>query len=215
MEPWLESLLKSMNEEDGMTEKQVRVVEAAVEVFADKGFAAASTSEIAARAGVAEGTIFRHYKTKQALLFAIVTPIMSRLVAPVLLRDFLKVFDTEYDRFEDFLRAVLRNRLEFAVHNAPVVKIMLHEIPFQPELRARFQSELFPQVQERMVAMIGHFQARGELRELPPLALFRVCATAIAGYILLRAVFMPDLAWDDDVEIEQTVEFIMRGVAAR
>ena len=40
------------------TEKQRRILEAAVEVFAERGFAGTPTAEIAKRAGVAEGTIF-------------------------------------------------------------------------------------------------------------------------------------------------------------
>ena len=42
----------------------MRILEA-VDMFGEKGYASTSTSEIAKRAGVAEGTIFRYYKTKR------------------------------------------------------------------------------------------------------------------------------------------------------
>lgn len=48
-----------------LTERQKKIVAAAIESFAEKGYSATSTKEIAQKAGVAEGTIFRHYKTKR------------------------------------------------------------------------------------------------------------------------------------------------------
>lgn len=50
---------------------RARVLEAAEEVFAAEG-ASASTEEIARRAGVGIGTVFRHFPTKEALLEAII-----------------------------------------------------------------------------------------------------------------------------------------------
>ena len=57
---------------DELTEKQKKIIVSAIQSFAEKGYSATSTSEIAKKAGVAEGTIFRHYKTKKDLLLAIV-----------------------------------------------------------------------------------------------------------------------------------------------
>ena len=42
-----------------MTEKQQKILENAIKMFAEKGYEATSTSEIAKASGVAEGTIFR------------------------------------------------------------------------------------------------------------------------------------------------------------
>jgi AcrR family transcriptional regulator len=215
MEQWLSSLLRLSDEEEKMTEKQIKIIQAAVEMFAEKGYASTSTSEIAQKAGVAEGTIFRHYKTKKDLLISIVAPIMSKLVAPFVLRDFHKVLDSPYERFEDFLRAVMRNRLEFAVKNAPILKIMLHEIPFHPELRTQFKQQMFPQVADRVQRIVTHFQSHGELVEMPPFTLMRMSASAIVGYILTRCLIMPEVTWNDEEEIERTVQFIMHGLTPR
>ncbi len=56
-----------------------RVLAAAEEVFGTRG-AAGSTEEIARRAGVGIGTVFRHFPTKEALYEAIVVRRLSRLV---------------------------------------------------------------------------------------------------------------------------------------
>jgi AcrR family transcriptional regulator len=57
---------------------RARILAAAEVVFASKG-TSASTEEVAERAGVAIGTIFRHFPTKQALLQAIMKDLLLRL----------------------------------------------------------------------------------------------------------------------------------------
>ena len=59
-----------------------RILAAAGEVFAEKG-PAGSTEEIASRAGVAVGTVFRHFPTKHDLLRAIMKDLLERLTSEV------------------------------------------------------------------------------------------------------------------------------------
>jgi AcrR family transcriptional regulator len=54
---------------DGAATRQ-KLLRAALELFTTIGFRATTTPEIAARAGVAEGTIYRHFSGKEALLIA-------------------------------------------------------------------------------------------------------------------------------------------------
>lgn len=54
-----------------MTDKKEQILNAALELFANDGFSATSTSKVAKRAGVSEGLIFRHFGNKDGLLQAI------------------------------------------------------------------------------------------------------------------------------------------------
>ncbi len=54
-----------------MTEKQQKIVQAALKLFAMEGYASTSTSKVAKTAGVSEGLIFRHFGNKEGLLKAI------------------------------------------------------------------------------------------------------------------------------------------------
>ncbi len=54
-----------------MTEKQERILNCALELFAEQGFDATPTSKVAKAAGVSEGLIFRHFESKNGLLDAI------------------------------------------------------------------------------------------------------------------------------------------------
>jgi len=55
-----------------MTEKQEKILETALHLFAKEGFDNTSTSKIAVKAGVSEGLIFRHFKNKEGLLEALI-----------------------------------------------------------------------------------------------------------------------------------------------
>ncbi len=54
-----------------MTEKQEKILQAALQLFAKEGYHATSTSKVAKKAGVSEGLIFRHFGNKEGLLQAI------------------------------------------------------------------------------------------------------------------------------------------------
>lgn len=54
-----------------MTEKQEKILQAALQLFAQEGYHATSTSKVAKKAGVSEGLIFRHFGNKEGLLQAI------------------------------------------------------------------------------------------------------------------------------------------------
>lgn len=200
---------------DELTDKQKRIIMAAVEAFSEKGFSATSTNEIAKKAGVAEGTIFKHYKTKKELLISIVSPVMAKLVAPLVMRDLNKVLDQEFDRFEDFLRAMIENRREFAIKHLPLIKILIQEIPFHPELKELFKEHVGYKVYQRMIKVVEHYQEKGEIAELPPSTVLRLMVSSALGYLMIRYIVLPEAEWDDALETEQTVNFIMAGLSPK
>lgn len=210
-ETWVEEML-ALSEEQKMTPKQIAILRSAVEVFAEKGFSAAATSEIAQKAGVAEGTIFRYYKTKKDLLLAIVAPTMSRMIAPFVLRNFGDVLETPYDTFEAFMRAFTLNRLEFARNNFKIIKILIQEIPFQPALKKQFLDNVLSQVLERVSSVVERFQQEGQIVDAPSPAVIRFAASSVIGYLLTRLLLLPEQEWDDEQEVSQMISFVMHGI---
>ncbi|MBW7473592.1 TetR/AcrR family transcriptional regulator [Paenibacillus oenotherae] len=217
IEQWFEEILKLDAEGNKMTEKQSKILQAAIDVFAEKGYAASSTSEIAQRAGVAEGTIFRHYKTKKDLLLSIVAPVMAKLIAPFVLRDFSKVLDAEFESYESFLRALIDNRIEFLKRHMNVLRIMIQEIPFHSELQQQFQNVVLAQVLERLGKIVSKFQAEGHLIALPPETIIRLTASTVMGYVFIRTFYgeREGAIWDDEFERQATIDFIIRGLGTK
>ncbi|MDN4606783.1 TetR/AcrR family transcriptional regulator [Sporosarcina highlanderae] len=205
-------LLEEVLQEDkSLTDKQRQILIAATEMFAEKGFAATSTNEIAKKAGVAEGTIFRHYKTKKELLLSIVTPMMVKMLGPIIIKDMNKVLDKEYEHFEDFLRAMIKNRKEFLEKNLKVVQIFLQEIPFHQELREQFIEHVGKKVLNRFVQIIEHYQQKGQIVNIPATTIIRLTASTIMGHFATKYVI--GAKWNDDEEINQMITFLMKGLA--
>jgi AcrR family transcriptional regulator len=207
-----ELMIQQLFDEEKLTDKQKKIIVAAIESFSEKGYAATSTSEIAKKAGVAEGTIFRHYKTKKELLMSIVVPLMAKMIGPFVVNDFNKVLDRQYDRVEDFLKATIENRREVLKKLLPVIKILLQEIPFQPELKELFLEQIAKKIFDRVSTIIKSYQEKGQIIEMPPESVARLAITSILGFLISRYVLFPHLEWDDELETERTIQFIMHGL---
>ena len=99
--------------------KQEALLQAALRLFASKGYDPTTTREIAASAGCAEGLIHRYFKGKAGLLAALVEYRISNEVgdmrhkvrpAPTLQEEFLQLVDWEVERMwenRDFLRVFI------------------------------------------------------------------------------------------------------------
>ena len=212
IEPWIDEMLNQ--HETKMTEKQANIIKAAIDIFSEKGYAASSTSEIAQRAGVAEGTIFRHYRTKKDLLLAIITPTLVKLITPFLLREFRDVLNTKYTNFEQFVRAFTENRIEFVLQNKQLFKIILQELPFQPDLQSQLQELLLMRIKDQVSAIVEQFKREGHIVQLPTDTIIRMMISVIGGYLITRS-FLPigsSDAWDDKLELDATITFLIKGL---
>ena len=83
-------------------DKRVRIIDAAVEVFAKKGYRSARISDIARGAGVADGTIYLYFRNKEDLLLTIFEEKMDLLLRD--LRAALSGHDDPLDRMRAYAR---------------------------------------------------------------------------------------------------------------
>lgn len=63
--------------------KKQRILEAAARLFAERGFAQTPTSLLAREAGVAEGTIFRHFRSKDHILLDLIVDLRERIAVGI------------------------------------------------------------------------------------------------------------------------------------
>src|SRR5919201_2936424 len=62
-------------------DKRARILDAAVKVFAERGYFSSTVAEIARAAGVADGTIYLYFKSKDDLLLRLFEEKMTQLLA--------------------------------------------------------------------------------------------------------------------------------------
>ena len=94
---------------------RAKVLAAAEDVFATRG-TSASTEEVARRAGVGIGTVFRHFPTKESLLEAVLVALLDRLAAEA--RELASAADPGAAFFGFFARVVSQAATKQAVTEA-------------------------------------------------------------------------------------------------
>jgi AcrR family transcriptional regulator len=62
-------------------EKQAKIIDACLDEFAEEGFETASTNRIAERAGIAKGSIFKYFGTKEKMFFSVVNYILEKYIS--------------------------------------------------------------------------------------------------------------------------------------
>ncbi|GAA4621875.1 hypothetical protein GCM10023196_011930 [Actinoallomurus vinaceus] len=117
---------------------RARVLQAAQEVFAADGLAV-PLSEIARRAGVGPGTVYRHFASKEALFEAVVADRLARLVDDT--RALAADDDPEAAFFAAFSLVVERASLNRALCEALMVRTG-RSVEVAPELRERYRTAL-------------------------------------------------------------------------
>ena len=109
-----------------MTNKQEKILEAALELFANEGYAATPTSRIAKKACVSEGLIFRHFENKKGLLDALMREAevrLGKIFGPIL--------------FESDPKLVIRKTIELPFKGVDIRELGFWKLQFilkwQPE----------------------------------------------------------------------------------
>ena len=198
--------------EPGYTEKQAKVLQAAMSVFADRGFSAASTSEIAKEAGVAAGTVFRFYRTKKDLLLGVVTPVFRHFVAPQFVGAVKELLEDEYDDLSAFLRVLLSDRMQFVRRHRLAVRIALQETPLHPELRALWQEMVVDELEPLALETVRRLQQQGLVRAVPAGVAARTVLSVLAGFLVYRFFVLPTADWNDEAEVEALIDVLVGGL---
>jgi AcrR family transcriptional regulator len=141
------------------------VLQAAYELFLEKGYAATSMREIAERAGLALGGIYNHFENKQAIFstliidrhpFHQVLPLLQAVAG---------------ETVEEFVRNAARSMLGELGRRPDFVRLLFIEMV---EFNGRDFPNMFEVVFPQILPLIQRFQiSQGKIRPIPPFVLFR------------------------------------------
>jgi AcrR family transcriptional regulator len=179
-------------------DKRRQLLDAAVRVFARKGFHASRVGDIAEEAGVAHGLLYHYFKSKDHVLEAVFHENWSVLVARI--ESVEETDESAADQIRHIAAIVLRTWL----HLPDVVRVVIQEFGRSPELAERIGELTRPiEVLQRVIA---RGVERGEFRaDIDP----AFAATVVYGSIdeLLTAWVLGRLpsAEEDVLKAEQTL----------
>lgn len=213
VENLFKEVIDSNDTELSMTAKQIRIMSTAIEIFAQKGYSATTTSEIAKKAGVGEGTIFHHYKTKKDLLLAIPEYVRILSFSKAFPHNISNILERPYEKFENFLRDIIENRREFASANVTIIKVLFQETPFHPELRDKISQTILSNSLGKFIRIIDKFKEQGEIINIPSISIVNLIFTTIFGYFFTRYIAMLEFQGDGKAETDYLIQYIMNGIS--
>lgn len=203
---------KIQSKED-MTPKQKAVLEAAITLFAERGFSATSTSEIAKAAKVSEGTIFKYFETKEKLLYTTVMPILVSDVLPIFAEQFkMDVLEKNHLTFEAFVSMLIDDRFAFIKENIELFKIIFLEMMYRAELKEVFVSTFMKSLQEPIFTLLGRFKAEKIIVDWDAMVIIRTIFTNLLGYVIPRFFVFPEHQWNDEVELQNVKAVIVKAL---
>lgn len=197
------------------TETQRKILAAALELFAERGFAATTTAAIAKQAGVAEKTIFAHFATKDRLFDATLNPAALELLLPEAIGGVRETLSREWSSVSELFGAFMRNRLAFVRKNPAKLKLIAQALMLHPELAELFVRVFREHLEPRLARVIEGLERAGDIRAVPRSSLVRIVASMTAGYMLTRFVLRPGPDWDDEAEIETMIDVLANGLRPR
>lgn len=189
---------------------RTRILKAAEKLFARQGYEGTTTRDLAQAAGVAEGTLFRHFTNKKAILIEVASQGWVEILTDLL---------TELSEMASYqaIAQVMRKRMFNLHRNADMMRVCFMEAQFHPELRDRIQSEVIAKMTDVAEAFFQTAMERGIYRPMNP----RIVAQVFLGMFTI-AGFSRDTLMAEDASpaamqemAEGLADIFLNGVLAK
>jgi AcrR family transcriptional regulator len=155
------------------------LLDAALMLFVEKGFAATRTEEVALRAGVSKGTLYLYYASKEELLKAVIRENMSQLISEG------QELALEFQGSMAELLSHLMHTWWERVGSTPasgIHKIMLTEVRNFPDIAQFYQDEVIGPAHQLIGGVLSRGIQRGEFRAVP--------VTEVTQMLIAPLIFM-------------------------
>ena len=189
---------------------RTRILRAAQRLFAHQGYDGTTTRDLAQSAGVAEGTLFRHFDNKKAILIEVATQGWIEILTDLL---------TELSEMGSYkaVAQVMRRRMWNLHQNADMLRVCFMEAQFHPDLRDRIQSEVIAKMTDVVEVFFQTAMDKGIYRPMNPKIVAQVFLGmfAIAGFSH-STVVEPDASPQAMQEMaEGLADIFLNGVLAK
>src|SRR5437899_6152391 len=139
------------------------ILAAALDEFAAQGFAATRLDDVARRAGVAKGTIYLHFRDKEALFQDLVRSVLSPLVGML---ETIAQTDAPLRSLAERIVEVFVSEI-YGTRRKDVIRLIITEGPRFPKLAEFYYREVLSRVIQAMRGLLRHAFERGELESEP------------------------------------------------
>ena len=176
------------------------ILDAALELFSEKGFSATRMIDIAKKAGISKGTLYLYFENKEAVFRAVVLEMIAPQIAKE--EEFLEGFQGPT---EELLRQMIHswwaNIGETKLSAIP--KLIVSEAGNFPELAEFFVNNVVKRARNLYSQVISRGIVRGEFAPNDPDALARLVLAPLVQLLIWMHSLKP---FDDDVNIKEYID---------
>jgi AcrR family transcriptional regulator len=177
------------------------ILDAALTLFTERGFAATKVDDVAAAAGLSKGAVYLYFPSKEALLEALV----HRAVGPVADMAVARLSDRSAHPRATLARAM--GAVATAMTDGRVVAVpllILREAPAVPRIAEIYRDAILSRVIPALGELVADGIARGLLRPVDPDLAVRTLVGPLIAHMLLARVF--GIAPEGGLQLDRLVE---------
>lgn len=194
-----------------ISDKQKAVLRASLTLFSEKGVESTSTSDIAKMANVAEGTVYKQFKTKNDLLQAVIGSVIDTVVPQIASEFVNETVDTEEPDFKDFLQNLIQNRMQFFIANLPQIRILIREAMTNEELRLQVIEKFTHLHLKKLANSFKYYQQQGQLVDWEFTRIIRYILGTTVSYVA-PLLFSGNTTFDITHASQEATDFLIKGL---
>ena len=186
------------------------ILDAALELFADKGFAATRINDVAKKAGISKGTLYLYFESKEAMFRAVV----QEMIAPQLEREEALV-DAYQGPTDILLREMIHDWWEHIGNSklSAIPKLIISESGNFPELAEFFVDTIVKRARRLYAKAISRGMVRGEFNAFDPDVVARLVIAPMVQLVIWMHSLQP---FDNRIDVKDYldlhVSFILKNL---
>ncbi|MGZ4814309.1 MAG: TetR/AcrR family transcriptional regulator [Terriglobales bacterium] len=195
------------------SDRKKQLIETAMKLFAEQGFDGTSTRAIAEAAGVTEAIIFRHFRTKEDLYWAVLADRVERRGRNRRIRELLE----SGNDLREVLVSIAEILLDRSADDTAVTRLLFYSALRNRELSDRFFETYAHEKFELMAEFLRKQMEEGRFRAVDPLIAARSFLGMIIYHYLVQELFGGDRHRTMDARevANEVTDLFLEGVSAR
>lgn len=192
-------------------DKRQRILDAALKVFAERGFYNAKVSEVARAAGVADGTIYLYFENKDDLLIQLFEDRMEYII---------RRLSDELERSQgtplDRIRSLIHMHVDLATHDPDLAEFITVELRQSGKFIREYENPQFVEYLRVLRDIIEEGQRTGYIRTgLDSRLLVRAIFGALDEVLLTLTLASRSRSVDVHLSADQLADLLLEGMAER
>jgi AcrR family transcriptional regulator len=158
-----------------------QILDAAAEIFAERGFHRTTIRDVAKAAGVADGTIYNYFENKTALLLGILDRLNENE------RRAIEGAQVQATDLRTFTHRYFQNHLMvFAKENQNLLRVVLSEVLVNAELRERYIQQIVAPTFVVLMQQLAPLAEQSRLRTESLLQAIQLMSSMVLGVLMAR-----------------------------